>query len=162
MNTTYSIHVCYSFTVVSNAIEYRADVAKLTMAKRRPRPVRATNIGPWLPILKVLTWLAVPVNVLVLCYSSKQLAVSSDTTTVGMSTTTTTIGEDGGLVGAMLAADLWLMLSWEHLLLVVALGVSFGISEYTTATLESLARYQYERTVRQQRYDALSGKPHVE
>eukprot|EP00949_MAST-11_sp_MAST-11-sp1_P005104 g5104.t1 len=53
----------------TNMIECRIRAATLAYAARPPVPRKATNIGPWLDCLRVASWLAIPINALVMMVS---------------------------------------------------------------------------------------------
>ena len=44
--------------LINNFLELRSDAFKITHHNRRPIPMRADSIGPWLESLSFLTWLA--------------------------------------------------------------------------------------------------------
>lgn len=48
--------------LVNNYIELRSDAFKVSRHLRRPIPVRADSIGPWLECLTSLTWIAALMN----------------------------------------------------------------------------------------------------
>jgi len=50
-----------------NAIELRTDAKKVVKDMRRPRYAGAESIGKWLVVIKSLAWLAIPVNVGIMC-----------------------------------------------------------------------------------------------
>ncbi|KAL1507509.1 hypothetical protein AB1Y20_008344 [Prymnesium parvum] len=57
------IYACY------NSIEVRTDAQKISRSMRRPRYVGAENIGTWYSVIKLLTWLAIPVNAFLMCFT---------------------------------------------------------------------------------------------
>ena len=54
----------------SNYIELRLDARKLCFSTRRPRYAGAEDIGTWEYVMNILSWLAIVVNVLILCITS--------------------------------------------------------------------------------------------
>ena len=48
--------------LVNNYVELRSDAFKISKHVRRPIPVRADSIGPWLECLRNLTWIAAIMN----------------------------------------------------------------------------------------------------
>ncbi|KAG0151035.1 hypothetical protein CROQUDRAFT_651552 [Cronartium quercuum f. sp. fusiforme G11] len=50
------------FAFVNNFFELRTDAIKLTKQSRRPVPTRSDSIGPWLDVLRSLTWFGAVVN----------------------------------------------------------------------------------------------------
>jgi len=51
-----------AMALVNNYVELRSDAFKISKHLRRPIPVRADSIGPWLECLKNLTWIAALMN----------------------------------------------------------------------------------------------------
>lgn len=47
---------------INNFFELRSDALKMTINARRPVPIRAESIGPWLEVLGFLSWLAAMMN----------------------------------------------------------------------------------------------------
>lgn len=47
---------------INNFFELRSDALKISINARRPVPVRAESIGPWLEVLGFIAWLAAMVN----------------------------------------------------------------------------------------------------
>lgn len=47
---------------INNFFELRSDALKMTVNARRPVPVRAESIGPWLEVLGFLAWLSAMLN----------------------------------------------------------------------------------------------------
>ncbi|KAL1855515.1 hypothetical protein Plec18167_007065 [Paecilomyces lecythidis] len=43
--------------LINNWVELRGDFVKITLECKRPPPIRADSIGPWLQVLEFLTWL---------------------------------------------------------------------------------------------------------
>ncbi|PWY99963.1 hypothetical protein BCV70DRAFT_217012 [Testicularia cyperi] len=61
---------------VNNFFELRSDAAKICVNNRRPTPVRAETIGPWLEVLAFTAWLAA-LNNAALVYLFQQSAEAS-------------------------------------------------------------------------------------
>ena len=55
---------------VGNFVELRLDSLKLVSLSRRPRYIGAENIGSWEVVLTAISWIALPVNVLILVFTS--------------------------------------------------------------------------------------------
>lgn len=60
-------------SLVSNLIEVRNDLFKLTYVQRRPRCVRTDNIEPWITILQGLVWLSIMTNVYIFAFTTEQM-----------------------------------------------------------------------------------------
>jgi len=57
-------------TAVCNFIELRIDSYKLVSLARRPRYEGAEDIGSWQAVINTISWIALPVNVLILVFTS--------------------------------------------------------------------------------------------
>jgi len=55
---------------VGNFIELRIDAFKLVSQSRRPRYAGAEDIGSWEGVVNTISWIALPVNVLILVFTS--------------------------------------------------------------------------------------------
>ena len=61
------------FAALTNFIELRLDARKISFELRRPRYAGAQDIGTWQYVLAVLSWVAIAVNVMLICFTSDQL-----------------------------------------------------------------------------------------
>ena len=61
------------FAALTNFIELRLDARKISYELRRPRYAGAQDIGTWQYVLAVLSWVAIAVNVMLICFTSDQL-----------------------------------------------------------------------------------------
>ena len=62
-----------AFCAVANAIEFRLDARKICLELRRPRYAGAEDIGTWQSVMSSLSWLAIVVNVVIICFTSYDL-----------------------------------------------------------------------------------------
>ncbi|KNC46882.1 uncharacterized protein AMSG_03313 [Thecamonas trahens ATCC 50062] len=60
--------------LASNLVEGASDIWKLAHAYRRPAPQLASGIGAWSKVVASMAWLAIPVNSLLICFLSSQIA----------------------------------------------------------------------------------------
>ena len=58
------------FAAVTNFIEIRLDAGRICFNLRRPRYRGAQDIGTWQRVLALLSWLAIGVNVALICFTS--------------------------------------------------------------------------------------------
>uniref|UniRef100_A0A7S3GJL3 Anoctamin n=1 Tax=Palpitomonas bilix TaxID=652834 RepID=A0A7S3GJL3_9EUKA len=61
------------FALINNVVEVHVDGYKLCTEFRRPKDQRASSIGTWLSVLRILTFLSVITNTLILGYTSDSL-----------------------------------------------------------------------------------------
>ena len=57
----------------SNYVEIKLDARKLMFNTRRPRYAGAEDIGTWQSVMSSLSWLAIVVNVAIICFTSYDL-----------------------------------------------------------------------------------------
>ena len=55
---------------IGNFIELRIDSYKVVSLSRRPRYAGASGIGSWQAVLNSISWIALPVNVAILVFTS--------------------------------------------------------------------------------------------
>jgi hypothetical protein len=63
-------------SVVGNLLEINSDFVKLRYVLRRPLPRRDANIGPWVQVLRLFTYISVITNVSVFAYTSHQMRIA--------------------------------------------------------------------------------------
>jgi len=59
--------------LLNNFVEARTDLFKLIKGMQRPRPKEASDIGPWLRILEIISYLAVITNSAIIVWTSQEL-----------------------------------------------------------------------------------------
>ncbi|KAK5213239.1 hypothetical protein LTR20_009360 [Exophiala xenobiotica] len=102
---------------INNWIELRGDTFKLTVESRRPNPVRADSLGPWLDSLEFLAWLgSITTAALVYMFSGGN-------------------GPDGRPHAICLWALLLSVFLSEHIFLVVRVLVRYAISKFDSAAM---------------------------
>lgn len=105
--------------LINNMIESRSDLVKLMKSMQRPHPREAANIGTWVEILEVMSYIACMVNCAIIVFTSKELAHLS------------------------LFSRLWIGLVIEHLLFFLKFTIAKFIPDAPAWVREAYAKRTY-------------------
>jgi Calcium-activated chloride channel len=110
----------------NNIFETRIDSTKLCKLSRRPEPAGAENIGTWYDILNIVSFLAVGINIAIVCFETEVVLNVLDKVH---------LSETDGRV--------YLFLITEHALFLIKFAVAYFVPDEPEGYHEHLARQDY-------------------
>jgi len=123
---------------VSNLVEIRSDLFKLSFVVRRPKPVRAPGIGIWWNFLNVIAFLSIVTNCII-------FGLVSDQMIVWFPAMFKEVDDDLLLVDGMGRYAVALVFGIEHVVLLLCLIIRFCVPGKPEWVKNHLERGKYER-----------------
>ncbi|KNC82779.1 hypothetical protein SARC_04937 [Sphaeroforma arctica JP610] len=134
--------------LAGNVLEMRTDLSKHLHVCRRSASRHANNIGPWLPVLKVISDLSVLTNAVIFAYTSRQLdSFMTDDTDFASNANNT-------------AMRMMAILLTEHILFVIKKVVETEISSIHKTVFTTYQRRDYLRILGLNLFQAEQQKKH--
>ena len=130
-------------SLLYNLIEIKSDLLKVCYIHRRPRVLRPATIGAWGTVLRIQAWLAVVTNIALVAFASDQFRhLVPQVYTEDYEEESMCVVPESAL---QRCPDVWLLIQWEHLLVLLLLLIAYCIPDYTQKTKVQLRRQRYAR-----------------